>query len=421
MNRCSLLLFALALTSPVLTSCGGDDTGPPPECLPERDPTTIDVTMRIRSQLLDQPREQPVWIAVQDGGPECPWQVAPDGVVTVTHERYAIAVACLDPSVPPKLALFGRTLADGSAIELACERRLTEPLEQHAHAIQARVDGADPVVVQLSMHDDTTDRLQLVGGVVATRWYANTGRHDLVALGHRGLDTSLPDQVKIVRDLEPQFDHDIDVGPASSSGYLPFGARVSLTSFSAGVVRATYVTSNGTFVELGETVAPDGGGALLYDRWPDGARDNGDAYLQSVVVADATDTRIGQTFSRDPDDTAPGVPDKLSASRIGGGVAFRPVDGATGYQLDCVADDRRLVHDLSASWFGDEREYRFPELPNDPVVPGVLHSPQCALEMSVYGVTNGLLGAANIDAIGRERGAPAALDGTYRAIARHRL
>jgi hypothetical protein len=421
MNRCSLRLLALALTSPTLTSCGGDDTGPLPECLPERDPTTIDVTLRIRSQLLDQPREQPAWIAVQDGGPECPWQVARDGVVTVTHERYAVAVACLDPSVPPKLALFGRTLADGSAIELACERRLTEPLEQHAHAIQARVGGTtDPIVVQLSMHDDTTDRLELVGGLVATRWFANTGRHDMVSVGHVGLDPTAPDLVKIVRDLEPQFDHDIDVSPASASGYLPFGARVSVVSFGSGLVSASYVTSNGTFVPLGETLAEDGS-ALLYDRWPDAARDDGDVYLQAKVVAGEIDTQIGQTFSRDPDDTAPGVPDKLSASRIQGGVAFRPHDGATGYQLECVADDRLFVHDLSASWFGDEREYRFPELPADPLVPAVLHSPQCALEMSVYTVTNGLLGAANIDAIGRERGAPAVLDGTFRAIARHRL
>lgn len=348
----------------VLVGCGGEAD----PCSVDGDGTAVDLHTTQVGAFLDPLDFDANAAALQDGGPECPWvQLAGTHTghypLALHHERYAVAVTC-----GATQHVIARGVEDGAAIDVACAAGASA---NGGHTLRAHTANTanEPFVIQTFVAGVPSLKAGLTNGDAFFQWHARAGVYDLVVLGHPGdADLEQPDNVRIVRDLAAATDPDVDVTVTTSPDWVALGPAVpvSIAAFSA--VAMSYVTRNGTRVELGAVVAADTPANGALPTWPASVLAPGEVHIETFEVdsADALDRRRVIREIADVPPTAVDLqPPLLFAATIadGGGFAFEPLD-ATSYTFSCAADRHAFVLDVSPAWLNEERTFALPVVPN---------------------------------------------------------
>jgi hypothetical protein len=353
--------------------CTTSKTQPIAECSAPTTSATVSLSMLESTQLLNSQPGDATWVGVRDGEAGCGWQtLAGDGAghyaATVTHDRYALAIACGDPAYEPVVHVLERTTADPTELSSYCPTKLAstsnaEPLTLTLDAPGNINDVAHYQWFLLNLVNTQSTTGEIGGSILSTSWIASTGSYDFAVLGH--LD-SKPDQLLFSRAMPPGSTLTVDF---TSAGWLPLGSAASFAvpTSSAGW-SASYVTSNGTWVALGAGSTTQ----VSTPTWPASIAATGDAYF---VQAAGTDLTTGRTwnvsaFVAEPNSASlPAVPPEFDSATLLDlpTLSFDPLANATGYSLSCDFGDHLLSYDLSSSVVGTPAttDYALSPLPDD--------------------------------------------------------
>ncbi|MBX3157225.1 MAG: hypothetical protein KF773_14715 [Deltaproteobacteria bacterium] len=424
----SPLVAVLSLLT--LAACGDDDVTPT-QCRPGDHTTTVALHTRQRSQLLDVRAADAGLVALRDGDdPSCPWQVqAGSGTgayeLAITHERYAVAVACTDPSVNPVVRVFSRTVQDVAELTATCAARVDDT---GAHAIGIEFDTSEtPATFEGFLLDQTTERQLSAGAFTQITWQGRGGTYDLVVFGRTNLAAGAPDELLVIRDVLLDRDRIVDAHPATAA-YVPFAPAGTMSAPEPLTLQTRYLTGRGTRAPLGIAFATDGATAGTFATWPAALVDPGDAYEQIAFTADATSSRLAQRFTLDPSNFTPALPpafDPAASLTLGGDapkLAHAALADAALYSLNCIASDHAVVYDVSATYHGPAASVVFPlpALPDE--LPAATRSFNgCTWEIVAAGSTHGLATELELANIGLIPGTPAQLAGTERWLSRRDL
>jgi hypothetical protein len=348
----------------VLVGCGGEED----PCSVDGDGTAVDLHTTQVGAFLDPLDFDATAAVLQDGGPECPW-VALAGTHTghyplaLHHERYAVAVQC-----GATQHVLSRGVDDGADVAVEC----ASGSANGGHTLRAHTANTTngPFVIQTFVAGVPSLKAGLTNGDAFFQWHARSGVYDLVVLGHPGdADLEQPDNVRVVRGLAAATDPDVDITVTTSPEWVVLGPAVPVQVPPLSAVAMSYLTSNGTRVELGAVVATattPASGAL--PTWPASVLAPGEVSIETFEVdsADALDRRRAIREIADVPPTVFDVqaPLPFAATFADGRFAFEPLDAATGYTFSCAADRHSFVLDVSPAWLGEDRTFALPAVPN---------------------------------------------------------
>jgi len=365
----------------VLVGCGGNGDGD--DCDGGGDAATFDLhTTQQLGDLLDERDGDVTAVALQDGGPACPWHtVAGTGTghypLAVHGARYAVAVTC-----DADLTVLARSRDDDGALAVSCfSADQVEARELRAHT----TESATPYVIGTFLATNGGVKAGVSpGAAIGFLWHALDGVYDLVALGHLGDDdVTAPDNVRVVRDLAATTAFDIDVTPMTSSEWVPLGPPVPVTAGVNTIASLRYKTTRGTFVDLGTAIGTVSPQTRSAPTFPAAVRAPGDVYEQAVFVDDFA---AGKSFSvtriaAEPTAFDMPLPPAFDVVVDGKTFTLAPVADATHYELACDVNGRRFTNNLSVAWLGDDATYALPS------IPGVSYSAACRWGATAIGAT----------------------------------
>jgi hypothetical protein len=422
----SKAMLTMAVCLRAGTACT-DAPSPHPACSTGTTPTPVSLHTRWQTQLLDLVPADATYVAVRDGEDGCGWQqVQGDGAgaysFDVTHDTYAVVVACADSSagqasVPPQLKVFERTISETDAVTATCAHLLPDLSGSHSVATKL-VAPADDTAGDYDRYLGVNHDQYEVGGVgdaLEVANYARSGSYDAVVFGHR---SGAPSRLFVASGLDATMDPVVTVD-LGAPGWQDLGPAISLGALLPAVAQASeadYLTSHGTFVRL---PAPPGAG-LDMPTWPSAGAIPGDAYMVRAWWTSDDFSRDWDvaSYATDPSQFAFTTPPAFDPdAALGADQSFRltwsfvPLPGAAYYTIDC-ASDHELTYNVSAGALGDGG-YAFADLPTDPALdPTWASVPTCNSWTALgYGPSDGLATAALLDQIGTTPGVPAQLHG----------
>jgi hypothetical protein len=424
-------MHRLALLALLLGACG-DSGDHPSSCSDPTTSATVTLHTTWRTQLLDPPQPgDATWVAVRDGEDGCPWQpMTGDGSGTyalpVTHDAYAVAVACADPSVAPSYRIIERTVGETVDLHAACGKQLADTSD--AHQIGVTLEGNDdgPAWYRWFVRNSPSTPLEMGGaGVTTMAHFARTGHYDIAVLGHTGAEDD-PDRLLFRRALDGTIEQLVDADASASDGWSTFGAPVASGSPPADArgTDITYVTDGGTFVPIATGLTAP----LQVPTWPGTLGAPGDVYLAdaSGLSEDLTRDWDDVSFATDPTAFAFATVPQFgpTTSLDSDGWHFAPLAGAQLYELTCGASAFALQYDATAGAIAAQGTdgYQLASFPDDPSSP-----PWPALNGCTYWTgtavssTGGLATDDKLDLIGTTPGIPAQLAGTQRWQSRVRM
>jgi len=363
----------------VLVGCGSGDGD---DCDAGGDATTIDLhTTAVLGDILDARDRDPVAVALQDGGPACPWRTLGGNgsgryQLAVHGTRYAVAVTC-----PDSLTVLARSLDDGGELTASCFGEA----EGTPHELRAHTTASlEPYVIGAFLGASSTLKQGVLNTAIGFLWHAFDGEYDLVALGHRGdQDLEAPDDVRVVRDLRAADAFDIDVTPTASSDWLALGPPVLVTAGRNTIASLRYRTTHGTFVDLGTAVATVAPVTVSAPTLPAAARAAGEIYEQAIYVDDFS---AGKSFSVTRETVEPtafdmALPAVFDVTLDRTTFAFAPLADATHYEVGCVAIGSTFTSNVSVGWLRDGGTYELPS------IPGVRYPDDCRWGATALGRT----------------------------------
>src|ERR1043165_6056565 len=235
----------------VLVGCGSSDEDP---CSVDGDGVAFDLHTTQLGAFLDPVDVDATAVALQDGGPECPFvpvMGAHTGhyALALHHDRYAVAVSC-----GASVHVYGRGVVEGATLDAPCFAGAANG----GHTLRAHTTNTanGPFVIQTFMAGVPSLKAGLTNGDALYQWHARAGVYDLVVLGHPGdADLSGPDNVRVVRDLAAATDPDVDITVTTSPDWVALGPTVPLSIDAHSAIAMSYLTANGTRVVLGAVLS----------------------------------------------------------------------------------------------------------------------------------------------------------------------
>lgn len=416
----------LATVLLLLSACSDPPPKPPGTCSAATTSATVTLHTELATQLLDRQPGDATYVSLRDGEDGCAWQAAQgDGMGTyslpVTHDRYAVAIACGDPSFVPTFRVIERSVADTTDLHAVCAAKLASTAG--AHQVSIRLEGNNAGIANYSyfLLDLPTQQFEIGGaGSTTVSWLADSGTYDLAAIGTQDQG---PEQLFFGRAMDAHLDP-VLTADVTSPDALAFGAPVTVTGAPADTQDAsvTYVTRGGTLVPLVDTKTLP----LQVPTWPATAGDPGDVYLGDTSWSSSDFARDWdvQSWQTDPASFTFATPPVFDAGatilvRAQDVWSFPPLPGATGYTLSCSFTDHVITFDVSASVLGGDG-YTFARVPDDPALPFAWTiSDGCPVwDGLAFGSPGGYATEAIVDEIGHVPGAPAQLAGTARWLSR---
>jgi hypothetical protein len=344
----------------VLVGCGSGEPDDP--CSTTGDGVAVDLHTTEVGVFLDPLTVDANAVALQDGGPECPFTGVPGAhtghyALAVHHDRYAVAVTCPGNDV----RVLARGIADGETLEVACKapRTVGGGNTLFAHA----TSGGQPIVVQTFMGLAQSSKVGIADGGVMYQWRALAGAYDLVARGHVG-DTNIngPDTFHILRDIAVTDATDKDVTPAVAPDWVAPGPTVAVSIGANSLAAMSYRTKNGTRVELGLVLADATPESGTLSTWPASLRGPDEVHIQTLQVDGAGTRRTATRDVAEPTAFDMAMPPELTASLTAGAFALQLVPDASRYVFSCETAKHAVTTDLTPAWLGDELAYTLPAL-----------------------------------------------------------
>ena len=349
----------------VLVGCGGEED----PCSVDGDGTAVDLHTTQVGAFLDPLDFDANAAALQDGGPECPWvQLAGTHTghypLALHHDRFAVAVTC-----GATVRVLSRSVDDGATVDVACAAGASA---NGGHTLRAHTTNTanEPFVIQTFVAGVPSLKAGLTNGDAFFQWHARSGVYDLVVLGHPGdADLAQPDNVRVVRGLAAASDPDVDVTVTTSPEWAALGPAVPVSIAPLSAVAMSYVTTNGTRVELGAVVSNATPLSGTLPTWPASALAPGEVHIETFEV-DSADGLERRRAIREIPDVAPTVfdlpapPPFEAALADAGGFAFTPLAAASSYTFSCAADRHAFVLEVSPAWLGEDATFALPAVPN---------------------------------------------------------
>jgi hypothetical protein len=377
------------------------------------------------TQLVDpDQRGDATWVGIRDGEEGCPWQpVTSDGAGTytmpVTHDVYAVAIACADPAFDPSFRIIDRTVAEETELRAICPVKIADTSAAHHVGVELVGEGMFQWFL-LNLNNVP----QLIGNGLTTTlsYYASSGRYDIAVLGHAAND---PDRLLLGRDLDGRVDQIVQADPAAA-GWSTFGPAVTLAENPASDTQTSvfYITNNGTWVPIAQGLTPP----LQVPTWPAAWGAAGDVYLAEArgLSNDHQRDWDAESFATDPSGFMFVTPPMFDASvdivaREPPLWQFTTLTGAAEYGLSCAFDGFSVEFDSSAGAVAAQGldGYLMSSFPDDPSSPPWPELAGCPLWTGIAaGSAGGLATEDTIGQIGRVAGTPAKLAGTERWVAR---